>query len=721
MIMLAGISAFAESDYPLKAGYYIWILKSTNKEIHSHVCMERSRSTLFIYFQNGCRYDIEIIDDKKIESKINTGGEIKKISGDITSKTTVSGIILTRKSPNTVEKKQFFIKKDLNPQVPRYKYLYLYKKAQEKKSQNRGQSNEINKKNQAVQKTGPVVEARNNDDLDFALCSGYYVWNIQSDRKSKELKSVNIYIDCHKSFFYFYNNAGGRYKVGIGKDNSIHADIKHRNSSVKITGNIVSPDKVKGQLTTVELSSGKTSTQRFTLSMDLNPVMTKDEFIRRYQQRNNKNSKWSFSDDSEKGKRMRKEIQRKAETENVTIDLHGVVINHKNEPVSDVRLKIYVRRYDPDGKLGMKSDIQYVTTGADGHFRVKNLTGYLIDITCNPQKGYKFSSETIRGKSSLQDLIKKTVVLKLHPQSTDKKAKAINAQKFRNFTQSAKLLVRQYGYSDKDMENLFWEINNCNEKIGDELTFDYYDNFIRGIKSGYIKILEKPVIILNTNIKPSKAYSQSLLSNLLKEWSHDETTRFNKLDPYETIGLTVLERLKHNVTALQIAGYQKTSFKGDEFFDIIGVYYNFHDPLIINIASCKGVFFDKKKQIWRRARGVAYKVIWLDNWRWRRGKKLWDEEEKYIIYRLLNKYYYSLERVITPSDKFSLSFMKKATYDEKLKKAKLYDFFHIRKPDECIMFKPGLNFFKLPTVDPVKFNFLINEKHEDIPAKKLNR
>jgi hypothetical protein len=209
--------------------------------------------------------------------------------------------------------------------------------------------------------------------------------------------------------------------VIIGNDNSINAELKRRTASVKITGKIISRSKVEGKLITSKLSTGKSSTQNFKLSIDSSPKMTKEDLIRKYQQRQKEDRKWLIPKDSAKGKRMREMIKKQAEAENVAIYFKGVVINHKNEPVPDIRLKIYTRRYDPDGNMGMTSDTQYVTTGINGDFKVSKLTGYLLNITCHSQKGYQATSRLIRGKKSLKATRNNAITLKLKSETKGNK------------------------------------------------------------------------------------------------------------------------------------------------------------------------------------------------------------------------------------------------------------------------------------------------------------
>jgi len=44
-------------------------------------------------------------------------------------------------------------------------------------------------------------------------------------------------------------------------------------------------------------------------------------------------------------------------------------------------------------------------------------------------------------------------------------------------------------------------------------------------------------------------------------------------------------------------------------------------------------------------------------------------------------------------------------YENNLKKRNLYEYLRIRPDSECVIYKPGMDFLKVPTIDPKSYKF----------------
>ena len=258
--------------------------------------------------------------------------------------------------------------------------------------------------------TGGEVLTLSGDDI---IKTGYYVWKTSSIKDAAPSDTQQIYIESYNNGFDIYTTSGICYHVNIN-GNKIIARAEIGQKTIDINGEIISKELIKGECKVFSESSNKTDIIYFAIVPDLTPQKDSDYFKKLYRATEEKNEELIYPKTSAYGLRMRAEIEKMAKEEDISFIVKGKVIDINGQPIDGIIIYLSARAYDPDGPMGMKCKIKYLTSNKDGYFESEVLTGNSLSISYKG-KEYQFFNVSLSGKDKLLGLKNKPIIIKLIP------------------------------------------------------------------------------------------------------------------------------------------------------------------------------------------------------------------------------------------------------------------------------------------------------------------
>jgi hypothetical protein len=262
---------------------------------------------------------------------------------------------------------------------------------------------------------------------------------------------------------------------------------------------------------------------------------------------------------------------------------------------------------------------------------------------------------------------------------------------------------KSYGYRKKDMWKLYNELegilpDNIKEIEDNDILFAKY-----ALSTGRIRIFKHPILItgfLREKI-PRLKKTETLLDELYLLLFH----KAHQERKYPNTSYT-----RRLVDRFILWAYCVKTFRGIEYLDLWGAIYSPEKDYIYFEP------FPDLAKYYRKPGDINWKQIPDVYKEDEEGNILHFEDEKDVIRGLLPIYMESnLEHFLAPAS------MKNEILN-RLKPAKLSDFskivenseyreyFNIPPDSECMIYKPGMDFLKVPTIDPKSYKFPDLEK-----------
>ena len=267
----------------------------------------------------------------------------------------------------------------------------------------------------ALTLTGSGVFAGNEDGL---IKTGYYVWKIINPNGS--VRHDRLYIKSNGESLEFYSMT--IFLKATITENRFEGITERGEKYTYINGSVDAKGQVTGYYECWNVfEPNKKDRFEFVVQEDTAPDASAywENYFKGFSQIQARNDKLIFSKTSVGGRQMRAKIEKMAQEEDVSFAVKGKIIDSSGYPVAGVVIELSARAHDPDGAMGMKGKIKYVTSNKDGYFESETLSGYLLGISYRGEE-YQYFTKDFRGKKELLKLKDNPVIIKLEPNAKSK-------------------------------------------------------------------------------------------------------------------------------------------------------------------------------------------------------------------------------------------------------------------------------------------------------------